>query len=139
MDMGSKVQIWEPQMLSIFRIMVGLLFLEHGTSKILGFPVTSQAQPAILSLGGASGLLELGGLLIALGLFTRPAAFILAGEMAVAYFLGHAPRGFFPILNFGDGAILYCFAFLYLFTAGGGAWSLDNIIARRSRGSAPAQ
>ena len=135
--MGSKVQAWSPQMLSVFRIMFGLLFLEHGTAKILGFPASPQ-HPAILSLGGVSGLLELiGGLLIVLGLFTRPVALILAGEMAVAYFIAHAPRGFSPLVNMGEGAILYCFAFLYLFTAGGGAWSLDAVLAHRSPPATP--
>jgi putative oxidoreductase len=120
-------QPWAPQTLSVMRIALGLLFLEHGTAKILGFPpVEMFANLSIASLGGVSGLLELiGGLLIVVGLFTRPVAFLLSGEMAVAYFMAHAPRGFFPLLNGGEAAIFYCFAFLYLATAGAGPWSID--------------
>ena len=113
-------------MLSVLRIMAALLFLAHGTSKILGFPSSGSPGPAIASLSGLAGLLELvGGALLVLGLFTRPVAFILAGEMAFAYFIGHAPKSFFPVLNGGDAAILYCFVFLYLALVGGGPWSVD--------------
>ena len=120
---------WSPRMLSVFRMMIGLLFMEHGTAKLLGFPAVEHFEKLqLLSLIGVSGVLEgVGGMLIALGLFTRPAAFILSGEMAVAYFMVHAPRGFFPILNGGEGAVFYCFAFLYLAVAGGGAWSVDRL------------
>ena len=121
---------WEPRMLSILRIMVGLLFLEHGLAKILDFP-----QPyALFTLNpGLQGLLELvGGLLFALGLFTRSAAFVLAGNMAVAYFMAHSPKGFFPLLNGGELAIVYCFVFLYFWLAGGGEWSLDRLRAPAS-------
>jgi putative oxidoreductase len=112
-------------MLSVLRIMTGLLFLEHGTQKILHFPAGGNS-PALASLSGMAGVLELvGGFLIALGLFTRPAAFLLSGQMAVAYFLAHAPRNFFPVNNGGDAAILYCFVFLYLVFAGAGPWSVD--------------
>ena len=117
-------------MLSILRIMVGLLFLEHGLAKILDFPHQPNHSPyALFTLvPGLQGLLELvGGLLIALGLFTRPVAFILAGNMAAAYFIAHSPRGFFPLLNGGELAIVYCFVFLYLWLAGGGEWSLDRL------------
>ena len=118
---------WSPPMLSVLRVMTGALFLEHGTQKLFGFPTPARAGPALLSLLGVQGALELiGGLLILLGLFTRPVAFLLAGDTAVAYFMSHAPRGFFPILNGGDAAILYCFVFLYLMLAGGGPWSLDQ-------------
>jgi putative oxidoreductase len=123
---------WEPRMLSILRIMVGLLYMEHGTAKILDFPHQPNHAPyALFTLvPGLQGLLELiGGLLLALGLFTRTVAFILAGNMAVAYFMAHAPRGFFPLLNGGELAIVYCFAFLYLWLAGGGEWSLDRLRA----------
>jgi putative oxidoreductase len=123
-------------MLSILRIMTGLLFMEHGTQKLLGFPPAANPGPALFSLLGVQGILELaGGILIVLGLFTRPVAFILAGDMAVAYFMSHAPRAFFPILNGGDLAILYCFVFLYLAVAGAGArvWSVDHF---RRRGAA---
>jgi putative oxidoreductase len=112
--------------LSILRIMTALLFLEHGTQKLLGFPPSPNPGPALFSLLGIQGIIELvGGLLLALGLFTRPVAFMLSGDMAVAYFMAHAPQSFFPVLNRGDAAILYCFVFLYLIFAGPGPWSLD--------------
>ena len=116
--------------LSVVRIVVGLLFLEHGTAKFLGFPATQRA-PEALSMSGVGGLLELiGGALIVVGLLTRPVAFLLCGEMAVAYFYAHFPRNFFPVINGGDAAILYCFVFLYLMFAGAGPWSLDALLAR---------
>ena len=116
--------------LSVVRIIVGLLFLEHGTSKYLGFPA-AQRLPEMMSMSGVGGLLELiGGALVVLGLFTRPVAFLLSGEMAVAYFYAHFPRNFFPLINGGDAAILYCFVFLYLVFAGPGPWSLDALLAR---------
>ena len=134
----AKVRLgWEHRLLSIMRIMIGLLFLEHGTAKILDFPhQPNHVAWALNSLNpGVQGLIELiGGLLITLGLFTRPVAFILAGDVAVAYFMAHAPRGFFPLLNGGELAIVYCFVFLYLFVAGGGVWSLDR--ARAGGGEA---
>ena len=115
-----------PLALSILRVVIGLLFLEHGTQKILGFPPSDHAAPMLLSLQGLQGIIELvGGLLILLGLFTRPVAFILSGDMAVAYFMAHAPQSFFPIINRGDAAILYCFIFFYIFFAGPGPWSVD--------------
>ncbi len=115
--------------------MSGLLFLEHGTSKLLAFPPDATAHhPALMSLAGVSGILELvGGILLVLGLFTRITAFILSGEMAVAYFMVHFPHNFFPIVNKGELAVLYCFVFLYLAAAGAGSWSLDGLIARRGR------
>src|SRR5579863_8952891 len=123
---------WEPRMLSILRVMTGLLFLEHGLAKIFGFPALPNHAPyQLFSLvPGLAGVMEMvGGALIALGLFTRPVAFILSGEMALAYFMSHAPRSFFPLINGGDGAILYCFIFLYLFVAGADIWSLDRLRA----------
>src|SRR6202140_4481636 len=123
---------WEPRMLSILRIVVGALYMEHGLAKILDFPHQPNHVPyAPFTLNpGLQGLLELlGGLLLALGLFTRTVAFILAGNMAVAYFMAHAPKGFFPLLNGGELAIVYCFVFLYFWLAGGGEWSLDRILA----------
>ena len=123
---------WEPRLLSIVRIMIGVLFLEHGLSKIADFPhqATHRTFDLFTLNPGVQGSLELvGGALIALGLFTRPVAFILAGDMAVAYFIAHAPRGFFPLLNGGELAIVYCFAFLYFWLAGGGSWSLDRLLA----------
>ena len=126
---------WEPRMLSILRIIVGLLYMEHGLEKIVGFPVqpNHRAYALFTLVPGLQGLLELvGGLLLALGLYTRIVAFILAGNMAVAYFMAHAPRGFFPLLNGGELAIVYCFIFLYFWVAGGGEWSLDRLRARAS-------
>jgi putative oxidoreductase len=118
---------WSPYMLGLLRIVTALIFMEHGTQKLLGFPPGANPQPPLFSLFGFAGLLELvGGLLILLGLFTRPIAFILAGEMAFAYFIGHASRGFFPVNNGGDAAILYCFVFLYFVFSGPGAWSIDK-------------
>jgi putative oxidoreductase len=130
---------WEPRMLSILRIMAGLPFFQTGTSKLLNFPspVTPRAYDLFTLNPGLQGPLELiGGLLVVLGLFTRPVAFILAGDMAVAYFMSHAPRNFFPAINGGTAAILYCFIFLYLFAAGGGVWSLDRVWAKRTSGAA---
>jgi putative oxidoreductase len=120
---------WQPRALSVLRIMTGLLFLQYGTAKLLKFPAVPMFKDVTLfSLYGLAGALELvGGVLMVLGLFTRPVAFILAGEMAFAYFIGHAPRGFFPILNRGDLAILFCFVFFYLSFAGAGPWSLDAL------------
>jgi len=132
MDLTS----WTPRMLSVLRIMTGLLFLEHGTGKLLGFPPSDHAAPTLFSLMGLQGALELvGGFLILIGLFTRPVAFVLAGDMAVAYFMAHAPKSFFPTLNGGQLAILFCFVFLYLAFAGGGEWSADEQLARSRAGS----
>jgi putative oxidoreductase len=118
---------WHSQFLSVLRIVSGLLFMEHGTGKYLGFPHLPSVPPP-MSMGGIGGILELvGGALIAIGFLTRPVAFLLSGEMAIAYFYAHAPRGFFPILNGGEAAILYCFLFLYLFFAGPGPWSVDEM------------
>jgi putative oxidoreductase len=113
-------------MLSVLRIMTGLQFLEHGTQKFFAFPARAGAEPALMSMLGVQGCLELiGGLLILVGFFTRPVAFLLAGDMAAAYFIAHFPRNFFPALNAGDAAVLFCFVFLYLAVAGGGEWSVD--------------
>jgi putative oxidoreductase len=119
------------QLLSVLRIMSGLLLLQHGTGKYLNFPVGQMNNASPTTMGGAAGLIELvGGILIVIGLFTRPVAFILSGMTAVAYFYAHAPAGFFPILNRGELAALYCFVFLYLAAAGGGAWSVDRILRK---------
>lgn len=116
---------WSPRMLSVLRIMSALVFMAHGTMKILGFPPPPRPVD-LTSLSGIAGFFELiGGALLALGLFTRPVAFVLSGMMAVGYFYAHAPRSFFPVLNGGDAAILYCFVFLYIFFAGPGPWSVD--------------
>jgi putative oxidoreductase len=122
---------WHAQFLSVLRIMTGLLFMEHGTAKHLGFPHLDKV-PDTMSLPGIAGMFELvGGALVAIGFLTRPVAFLLSGEMAIGYFYAHAPRGFFPILNGGEAAILYCFVFLYLFFAGPGPWSIDAMMKRK--------
>ena len=138
MNFHHLVTVWAPRVLSILRIVAALLFMEHGTQKLLGFPPSPNPGPALLSISGIAGLLELiGGALLAAGLFTRPVAFILSGEMAFAYWMAHAPRSFFPILNGGDAAILYCFIFLYLAFAGGGPWSVDAM--RKAPDTLPAR
>lgn len=121
-------------LLSVLRIMSALLFMAHGTAKLLGFPATEMfAQPPEMgSLIWIAGVLELvGGALLAIGLFTRPVAFVLAGQMAFAYFIGHAPQATFPVQNGGDAAILFCFVFLYIAAAGGGPWSLDRALFKK--------
>ena len=139
MNTDELQTVWAPRMLSILRIVAALIFMAHGTQKLLGFPASGDAGPALLSLSGLAGVLELfGGALLALGLFTRQVAFVLSGMMAVAYWIAHAPQSFFPVLNGGDAAILYCFVFLYLVFAGGGAWSLDNLRHRSRRDTAAA-
>ena len=124
---------WRPQLLSILRIVAGLLMLQYGMGKLLKFPAVPMfAKVELFSLYGLAGSLELVlGALVLIGLFTRLAAFVLAGEMAVAYFMGHAPRGFFPILNGGDLAIIFCFVFLYLSAAGAGPWSVDAAVRNK--------
>ena len=132
MNIQNLETVWAPRVLSILRIVAALIFFEHGTQKLLGFPPSPRPGPEMLSLGWFAGVIEIvGSPLLVLGLFTRPVAFILSGEMAFAYWLSHAPRSFFPILNGGDAAILYCFVFLYLAFAGGGAWSVDQALRRR--------
>jgi putative oxidoreductase len=129
------LETWEPRALSILRIVAGVLFFEHGLQKLFNFPPqpSTASAPELFSLLGGAGVLELvGGALLILGLFTRPTAFILAGEMAFAYWLVHAPKSFFPVLNGGDSAILYCFIFLYLVFAGPGPWSADAVRRRSS-------
>ena len=119
--------VWPERMLSLLRIIAALGFLQHGTAKFFGFP-TMPFAGALPPIVVAGGWLELvGGMLLLLGAFTRPVAFILSGEMAVAYFLFHAPHGFFPATNGGEAAMLYCFVFLYLAFAGGGSWRLDAL------------
>lgn len=127
MSIERTLAPWQPQVLSVLRFMAGLEILQHGTAKILHFPTVAQmANVQIGSLMGIGGLIELiGGTLMVLGLFTRPTAFILCGFTAVAYFMVHASKSFFPILNGGELAVLYCFVFLYIFAAGPGPWSID--------------
>jgi putative oxidoreductase len=125
---------FSPQLLSVLRIMSALLLLAHGTSKLLGFPPTEMfAQPPpAFTLIWFAGVLELvGGALLALGLFTRPIAFILSGELAFAYFIGHASQSFYPVQNGGDAAVLFCFVFLYIAAAGPGPWALDHMLFRK--------
>jgi putative oxidoreductase len=120
-----------PRLLSILRIITALLFMQHGGMKLLGFPAPMPGDIQLFSLMGFAGVLELGGgFLLLIGLFTRPVAFILAGEMAFAYFMAHAPGGFWPVLNRGEAAVLYCFVYLYLAAAGGGKWSVDRLWRR---------
>jgi putative oxidoreductase len=117
------------QLLSVLRFMAGLLLLQHGAGKYLNFPAGPMNNASPTTMSGAAGILELvGGVLLILGLFTRCTAFVLSGMCAVAYFYAHAGRGFFPILNGGELAVLYCFVFLYLAAAGGGPWSLDHAV-----------
>jgi putative oxidoreductase len=127
----STIAAWTPRVLSIVRIVVALMFLEHGTQKFLDFPPSPNPTPVLFSLIGVQGAIEIvGGLLLAAGFFTRLVAFILSGDMAFAYFMSHAPKSFFPALNGGDAAILYCFVFLYLAFAGGGPWSIDAAMGK---------
>jgi putative oxidoreductase len=130
--MNETIAAWTPRVLSVLRAITGLMIIQHGMAKIIGFPATpaiANVQPQ--SLVGISGLIELtGGALLILGLLTRPAAFILAGQMGVGYFIVHAPTSFFPLLNGGSLAIMYCFTCLYLSTAGAGPWSLDAAMQR---------
>jgi putative oxidoreductase len=117
---------WAPYALAVLRIMTALLFMAHGTAKLLGFPDLG-FSPEVLSLPWIAGAIEIvGGVLLLLGLFTGPVAFILSGEMAAAYFMAHAPQGFHPIQNGGESAVLFCFVFLYFVFSGPGAWSLDG-------------
>ena len=122
------------QLLSILRIVTALLFMQHGAQKLFGVLVPGNKNPVeLLSLMGAAGILEFfGGLCILLGLLTRPVAFLLSGHMAFAYFMVHAPQGFWPILNKGELAVLYCFVFLFFAAAGGGRWSIDALRSKRS-------
>ena len=128
MQLFNSLSRYQPHLLALLRIMAGLLFLAHGLVKLFGFPEGAQpGQVPLAGLMGVGGIIELvTGALVALGLFTRPAAFIAAGQMAVAYWMFHAPSGFYPIINQGELAILYCFVFLYIAAAGPGAFSLDR-------------
>lgn len=131
--MDQSLSRWRPMALSLLRFMSGLLLLQHGTAKILGFPVMANfANLSISSMPGIAGIIELvGGVLLVVGLFTRGAAFIASGMTAVAYFMVHAPKGFYPILNGGELAALYCFVFFYLVFAGGGPISLDAMLRKK--------
>ena len=126
--------VWAPRVLSILRIVVGLVLLQYGLAKLFGWPAVKMFEDlAWFSLFGVAGMFELfGGTLLILGLFTRPVAFILSGEMAAAYFIEHFPHSFFPIQSEGDLAVVLCFTFLYLAFAGGGPWSLDAVLRSRA-------
>ncbi|MGH7549735.1 MAG: DoxX family protein [Gemmatimonadota bacterium] len=125
---------WTPQLLSILRIMAAFLFMQYGTTKLLAIPAAIMpggGTAPLMSLAGIAGALEMvGGALLLVGLFTRPVAFLLSGEMAVAYFLGHAPQGFWPVLNLGAPAVFFCFLWLYVSAAGPGPWSIDALRRR---------
>jgi putative oxidoreductase len=124
----EDLSLWAQRVLSLLRIVAALLFIEHGTQKLFGFPASEHSAPAAFSLLWSAAILEFaGGILLLLGLCTRPVAFVLSGEMAVAYWLFHAPKSVFPGNNGGDAAILFCFVFLYFVFAGGGVWSLDGL------------
>jgi putative oxidoreductase len=132
--LAARWRSWAPYLLSVLRIIAAFLFMQFGSAKLLAIPgavMPGGGTAPLMSLPGFAGSLELvGGALLLLGLFTRPVAFLLSGEMAVAYFLGHAPHGFWPVLNQGSPAILFCFIWLYISSAGPGPWSID---ARRRR------
>jgi putative oxidoreductase len=130
--MMETLSAWAPRALSVLRIIAGLMIIQHGMAKLLGFPVVAQfANLNPMSLIGAAGFIELiGGVLLIIGFLTQPVAFILSGEMAFAYFMAHAPKSFFPLINGGTLAIMFCFTFLYLSTAGAGPWSVDAAMKR---------
>ena len=130
--MFGAMSRYQPQLLGLLRIVAGLLFLAHGVMKLFGFPPSEMPVQDPLSFFGIAGIIELvAGTLIMIGLFTRPAAFIASGEMAVAYWYAHAPQSPYPVVNMGDAAILYCFIFLYLAAAGPGALSVDGARTKR--------
>jgi len=130
--MSNFLDHWAPRLLSVLRIVAGFLFIAHGTQKWLDFPLPARAPAVLWSLSGFAGALELvGGALLIIGLYTRPVAFVLSGLMAFAYFIAHAPQGFWPIVNRGELAALYSFLFLYLAAAGGGSWSADRWLRGR--------
>jgi len=129
-----NLAVWAPRVLSLLRIVTALLFMEHGLMKLFHFPAAQPGAPDPLPtiLLAAASIEVVGGALIALGLFTRAAAFVCSGQMAVAYFMAHGSQGFWPALNGGEAAILFCFIFLYLVFAGPGVWSLDTAVRKRT-------
>lgn len=133
----SRWRSWAPHLLSVLRIVAAFLFMQFGTAKLFAFPGAIMPGGGVAPLGSlawVAGFLEVfGGLLLLVGLWTRPVAFLLSGEMAVAYFIGHAPEGLWPVLNQGSPAIFYCFLFLYISSAGPGPWSIDALASRRNR------
>ena len=134
--MNQLLIAWSSRILSVMRIVTGFLFMQHGGQKVLGFPAPARSEFDFFSMSGVAGALELfGGFLIVIGLFTRPTSFMLSGLMAFAYFIAHAPKGFWPILNGGELAAMYCFVFLYLSMAGAGEWSIDQVRTGRRQSS----
>jgi putative oxidoreductase len=134
----SRLSQYQPYLLAALRIVAGVLFLSHGLAKLIGFPVAPPGIQPLTSLFGVGAVIEtVTGILIILGLFTRPAAFLAAGQMAVAYWMFHAPQNLYPAANGGDAAILFCFVFLYLVVAGPGAFSLESAIRSSPSGAAP--
>jgi putative oxidoreductase len=135
MGLTSGWIAWAPRLLSVLRVVAAFLFMQYGSAKLLAYPAAVMpggGTAPLTSLAGVAGALEtVGGALLLVGLFTRPVAFVLSGEMAVAYFMGHAPQGFWPVLNLGAPAILFCFLWLYVSAAGPGPWSLDALRGRR--------
>src|SRR4029434_113600 len=130
--MTRLLALWSPRLLSVLRVVTAFLFMSHGLQKVLGLPEPRPTPVDLTSLSGTAGIMELvGGALLLIGLFTRPVAFVLSGLMAAAYFIAHAPRGFWPLLNHGELAALYSFVFLYLAAAGGGPWSVDALRGRK--------
>ena len=130
--MDKLINAWRPRVLSVLRAVSAFLFMQHGTQKMFGFPAPQRYEFELFSMSGVAGTLEVfGGLLLLIGLFTRPVAFLLSGLMAFAYFIAHAPRDFWTLSNGGELAALYSFLFLYLALAGGGSWSVDKLRGRR--------
>lgn len=129
---GQIAAVWGPRLLSIVRIVAALMFMGHGIQKLFGFPAPPPfGMPAAFTLIWFAGVIELvGGALVLVGFLTRPVAFLMSGEMALAYFMVHARQSPFPVINGGDSAVLYCFLFLYLAAVGGGAWSVDRAVRR---------
>ena len=125
----ANLEKGRPYILSVLRIVVALLFIEHGLQKYFGFPSAGPAMTPLLYVQGAIEVV--GGILLLVGAYTRVVAFILAGDMAVAYFMAHFPRSFFPAMNGGDAAVLFCFIFFYIFFAGGGPWSVDRVALKQ--------
>lgn len=134
MQLDNMLSSWAPRLLSLMRIILAFLFTAHGSQKLFNLPPGKMPTPELVSIVGLAGVLEFGGgVLLLIGLFTRPVAFLLSGTMAVAYFMAHAPQGFLPIVNGGELAVVYCWVFLYLAAAGGGPWSVDALMGQRSR------
>lgn len=132
--MEAFLNRWSPRVLSLLRIVAAFLFIQHGTQKMFGFPAPQRHPFELFTLNGIAGTLEVvGGFLLLIGLFTRPTAFILSGQMAFAYFIAHAPQNFWPLLNGGELAAMWSFLFLYFAFAGGGEWSVDRLHRPRAR------